>query len=427
VTNGTRTSLSARAMRICLWKLRFLALGLLLFLAAIQFSNAADLFGSVRGTVNDSEGAVIEGAAVVATNQDTYVDYSTRTRKDGNYEFLKLPIGIYSVSVQVPGFHTFTVFGIKLDADSEFVEKIVMLPGSMTSAVLVPVQGVQFGSTNMQLNNVVGATQTAELNLMGRTIRGQVVNGRGASSLGTSYVEAPAHEQQQPDQSKGGMAGMDMSGAGDMGDMGSSMAAMAGHMYITPLRPRQPGDEEKTKAVVAQVKASIERYKDYRKALADGYVIGNPKVKQPQYHFVKQSNILEAEHHFDPTKPSALLYYGTPSQRYRLEGVMFTVPPSASEDELNARIPLSIVRWHEHVKFCAAPADKVQEYLGQHPKFGMFGSITTAEACKAEGGTFYPVIFTWMIHVFPYEDNLKDVFSMNDDIPHYTAVPGMPQ
>jgi hypothetical protein len=429
--NGMGISLRAGTKRIYSLKLRFLALGLLLFLTAIQFSNAADLFGSVRGTVNDSEGAVIEGAVVVATNQDTCVDYNTRTRKDGNYEFLKLPIGIYSVSVQVPGFHTSTVFGINLDIDSELIEKIVMLPGSITSAVIVPAQGVQFDSTNMQPNNVVGATQTAEHaehNVTGRGILDNLVDETGASFLGISYVAALAQPQQQPDQSKGGgMAGMDMSGAGDMGDMGSSMAAMAGHMYITPLRPRQPGDEEKAKAVVAQVKASIERYKDYRKALADGYVIGNPKVKQPQYHFVKQSNILEAEHQFDPTKPSALLYYGTPSQRYRLEGVMFTVPPSASEDELNARIPLSIVRWHEHVKFCAAPANKVQEYLGQHPKFGMFGSITTAEACKAEGGTFYPVIFTWMIHVFPYEDNLKDVFSMNDDIPHYATVPGMPQ
>jgi len=425
--NGMGMSLLVRRERICSLKLRLLALGLFLFLTAVQPTKATDLSATVRGTVSDSEGVAIEGATVVATNQDTGVDSSTRTGKDGNYEFLKLPIGIYSVSVQVPGFHTFTVFGIKLDVDAEFVEKIVMIPGSMTSAVLVPVQRVQFGSTNMQLNNDVGATQTAELNLMGRTIRGEMVNGKGASSLGIPYAAALAQEQQQPDQSKGGMAGMDMSGAGDMGDMGSSMAAMAGHMYITPLRPRQPGDEEKAKAVVAQVKASIERYKDYRKALADGYVIGNPKVKQPQYHFVKQSNILEAEHHFDPTKPSALLYYGTPSQRYRLEGVMFTVPPSASEDELNARIPLSIVRWHEHVKFCAAPANKVQEYLGQHPKFGMFGSITTAEACNAEGGTFYPVIFTWMIHVFPYEENLKDVFSMNDDIPHYATVPGMAQ
>jgi hypothetical protein len=194
---------------------------------------------------------------------------------------------------------------------------------------------------------------------------------------------------------------------------------MAGHMDITPLRPHQPGDEEKAKAVVAQVRASIERYRDYRKALADGFVIANPELDQPQYHFNNKANLAEAEHHFDPTKPSSLLYFKTPKQHYKLEGVMFTAAATATEDDLNNRIPLSIVRWHEHSKFCAAPANRTQEYLGKQPKFGMFGSIRTADACKAEGGVFYPHIFTWMIHVFPFENSLKDVFSMNDDIPHF--------
>lgn len=237
---------------------------------------------------------------------------------------------------------------------------------------------------------------------------------------------ARAEAQQQQPAPTGSMAGMDMGGKGDktdMKDMGPSMAAMAGHMYVTPLRPMQPGDEQKAEAVVAQVKAAIERYKDYHKALADGYVIANPEVNEPQFHFTKVANVLEAEKHFDPAKPSSLLYFQTPTQRYKLEGVMFTVPPNATEDELNDRIPLSIVRWHKHTNFCAAPANRVKEYLGKRPKFGMFGSINTAETCKAEGGTFYPVIFTWMIHVFPFEDNLKDVFSMNDDIPHFGMTP----
>jgi len=231
-----------------------------------------------------------------------------------------------------------------------------------------------------------------------------------------ALVACPAVSQQQ-NQPMGNMPGMDM--GGDMKDMGPSMAAMAHHMYVTPLRPKEPGDEEKVKAVIEQVKATIVRYQDYHTALADGFVIANPDVVQPQAHFNNQANIQEAAHHFDPAKPSSLLYFKTKKQKYKLEGVMFTVPPTASEDELNARIPLSIVRWHEHVKFCAAPANRVQEYLGQHPKFGMFGSIDTPEGCKAEGGTFFPVIFTWMIHVFPFEDDMKDIFSMNDDIPHF--------
>jgi hypothetical protein len=48
----------------------------------------------------------------------------------------------------------------------------------------------------------------------------------------------------------------------------------------------------------------------------------------------------------------------------------------------------------------------------------MFGSIHTRSACVAESGTFLPEVFTWMIHVFPYESEIKDQFSMDDDISH---------
>ncbi|MGA8027290.1 MAG: hypothetical protein WB992_09090 [Bryobacteraceae bacterium] len=237
----------------------------------------------------------------------------------------------------------------------------------------------------------------------------------------------------QQDGQKGSMPGMDMSGKGDtpemdmskeeMKSMGSSMAAMAGHMKVTRRWPKQPGDEEKANAVIAEAKATMERYKDYRKALADGYVILNPKVEQPQYHFNNDANDREADLRFDPTKPTSLLYYRTPHQSYKLEGVMYTARPHATEDELNQRIPLSIARWHEHINFCAAPASRAKEYLGAHPTFGMFGSIHAKEACETEGGTFYPVMFTWMIHVFPYENDFKDIFSMNDDVPHVKVSP----
>ena len=200
--------------------------------------------------------------------------------------------------------------------------------------------------------------------------------------------------------------------------MGESMVAMATHLCMTPLRPQQPGDEERAKALVAQVKAVMEKYKDYKKALADGYTIANPNVEMPQYHFMNTANAKLADTQFDPAKPTALLYFHTANQRYRLEGVMYTDDVDATEDQLNERIPLSVARWHQHINFCAAPANKVSEYHGATPKFGMFGSIHTAEACKAEGGMFYPIIFNWMVHVFPYEGDMKSVFSMNDDEAH---------
>jgi hypothetical protein len=238
--------------------------------------------------------------------------------------------------------------------------------------------------------------------------------------IGAALLTAPLGHALPQGQQHGSMPGMDMRDNGDMSNMGSSMSAMAGngHMYMTPLRPKQLGDEEKAKAVVVNVKATIERYKDYRKALADGYVIANPKVKQPQYHFINDANTREADLHFDPSKPTALLYRRTPIQEYKLEGVMYTTSPVATEDELNERIPLSIARWHRHINVCWAPEDRVKDYHTAHPKFGMFGSINTQEACTAERGVFHPYMFTWMIHIFPYEPDFKEVFSMNDDVAH---------
>ncbi len=220
------------------------------------------------------------------------------------------------------------------------------------------------------------------------------------------------------DHQMGDMPGMDMSGTKGMGDMGPSMAAMAGHMIMTTSRPIQPGDEEKAQAVIAAAKATMERYKDYRNALADGYVFEHPKAKQNQYHYMNDANGEAANTRFDPTKPTALLYRKTPHKQFMLEGVMYTAAQHATEDELNARIPLSIARWHEHTNFCAAPEGRSREYFGAHPTFGMFGSVKTKEACDAEGGNFYPFMFTWMIHVFPYEKDFKNIFSMNDDIAH---------
>ncbi len=47
-----------------------------------------------------------------------------------------------------------------------------------------------------------------------------------------------------------------------------------------------------------------------------------------------------------------------------------------------------------------------------HTKFGLKGSITTQEACDAAGGTFRPVIFNWMVHVYPFEKNAANIWSV---------------
>jgi hypothetical protein len=192
-------------------------------------------------------------------------------------------------------------------------------------------------------------------------------------------------------------------------------APMAAHMYLTAFRPMSAGDEQRADALVRAATAAMAPYKDYRKALADGYEIFLPDVAQTQYHFTKYEYGRQARLRFDPSKPTSLLYKKTTDGGYELVGAMYTDRVDATEDELNERAPLSIARWHQHINFCKAPAGQQTAYFGPAAKFGLRGSIATKEACEAAGGTFYPHLFGWMLHIYPYEADPKNIWSTDDD------------
>jgi hypothetical protein len=92
--------------------------------------------------------------------------------------------------------------------------------------------------------------------------------------------------------------------------------------------------------------------------------------------------------------------------------VMYTAPKTFGEDELNRRIPLSVAQWHAHVNLCVPPADRKNESWGPKAKFGLAGSITTKQACEAEGGKFIPQVFGWMVHMYPYEQRPEEIWSV---------------
>jgi len=199
--------------------------------------------------------------------------------------------------------------------------------------------------------------------------------------------------------------------AGDMAGMG----AMSGHMHLTALRTPTADDRRRADAVVAAARTAMEPYRDYHKALADGYEIFLPDVPQPQYHFTRYEYGRDARKKFDPLKPTSLLYVKTADGGYQLVGAMYTDRVDAPESELDERIPLSIARWHQHINFCRAPAGHKAEYFGPAPKYGLLGSITTREACEAAGGEFHAHVFGWMVHVYPYETDPARVWSVDDD------------
>jgi hypothetical protein len=221
---------------------------------------------------------------------------------------------------------------------------------------------------------------------------------------------------QTPDVDHASMPGMDMSD-----EHANEKAAVhdmtqghhdphSRHMTMTAMRERTPEDVQRANEIVAKLRAGIEKYRDYHMALNDGFKIFMPNVPQPEYHFTSYRNGFLEAFTFDPARPTSLLYRKT-STGYELVGAMYTMPKRASEEQLNARVPLSVAMWHLHTNLCMPPRAELR--IADWTKFGLKGSIATEDACDAAGGRFRPSIFGWMVHVYPYEASLDKIFAMH--------------
>ena len=249
-------------------------------------------------------------------------------------------------------------------------------------------------------------------------------------ALALAAIAAQAQEKDQPPNtpSTDGMQNMTMP-ASQAGDSHESMTSadenavhamnnMQGHMdggphmKMTPLRLATPGDTDRAQLVVAAARKVAGQYQDYRKALADGYVIFLPNVPQRMYHFTNYSYAMEAIFDFNPEHPTSLLYEKQGVDRYKIIGVMYTAPKHASLSELDSRVPLSIAQWHAHINLCLPPRGENQQMSRPGSKFGLAGSITSRDKCEAAGGRFVPQIFGWMVHVYPFETNEQDIWSV---------------
>ena len=77
-----------------------------LFLAICGFAAAQVTTGTFYGIVTDQSGAVVPGANVTLTNEGTGVANSLITDEHGEFGFNFVPIGSYTLKIEISGFKT---------------------------------------------------------------------------------------------------------------------------------------------------------------------------------------------------------------------------------------------------------------------------------------------------------------------------------
>jgi hypothetical protein len=184
------------------------------------------------------------------------------------------------------------------------------------------------------------------------------------------------------------------------------------HIKFTALRPHTAECLKRGQELIDTLKKSIEKYRhDSTAAVAAGYAGYYTDRDLPIYHFASKWRAAKELIRFDPGQPTALLYKKT-AGHYELIGAMYYAPGRYSEDQLDNRIPLCLVRWHRQVNICLPPSGAE---VSDDPRFGSNGTIVTELACREAGGRWYPEIHGWMAEVYPFEQASNRIWGYRPD------------
>src|SRR5580704_13807270 len=159
-------------MRKCLVGLRKLTFVLAAFAAALNLTSlnvaAQQITGSIRGTVLDPSGAVVQAATLTAKHIETGLTRAAVTDRQGAYVLAELPIGHYQVEVHARGFQKYLQQGISLDVNETATVSIRLKVGAETQQVEVRADAALVQSTVSSLGETVMEHEILDLPLDGR-------------------------------------------------------------------------------------------------------------------------------------------------------------------------------------------------------------------------------------------------------------------
>ncbi|MGH9947475.1 MAG: carboxypeptidase regulatory-like domain-containing protein [Pyrinomonadaceae bacterium] len=156
---------------------------ILIFLSAAPAATAQETRGSIFGTVSDQNGAVVQGAAITATQQATNLKFNAVTNRDGNFRLPLLPVGEYNVSVSATNFRPYLQpdIGLRVGEERRFDVRL-----SISSAVAVvdiaPPPATDTATAT--LATVIPAERVANLPLNGRQLQELALTAPGVSASG---------------------------------------------------------------------------------------------------------------------------------------------------------------------------------------------------------------------------------------------------
>ena len=149
-------------------KVMFICMAMLCMLVFTSAGYGQQSSASITGLVTDVTGANIVGAQMKLRNLDTNILRETVSNGAGNYTFLNVPAGRYTMEFSSRGFQTQIVAAFELNVNQTLALDVMLKVGSVDTSVTVEAENTSVQSSTAELGSVIAQKQVHDLPLNGR-------------------------------------------------------------------------------------------------------------------------------------------------------------------------------------------------------------------------------------------------------------------
>jgi hypothetical protein len=125
---------------------------------------------SVRGTVTDPDGNAVVGARVVLANAESKTERTATAGGQGEYQFLLIPPGTYTLTVTAAGFRGYEQKGLALLVNTPATANVQLKVGATTEVLTVTSEAPALNLVDASVGNSFDEKQVRQIPLEGRNV-----------------------------------------------------------------------------------------------------------------------------------------------------------------------------------------------------------------------------------------------------------------